>query len=408
MAGFLKIGFAKLALALGAVLIFAMACEETTKDTQSPHNSQNLNQQTNKPGGGILFTPDEYGSEQARKLGYTVIHQDTATSASDERCGIGGGRYSKNGKTLCTIFNQKNDWYSASDAHARNCPNGFVRVDQAGINRESLPGSTRQCRTVNKQKISNERAHYYCPHGSNLVGVRTGTLIGRYGPCQMKCDPDTRHLYKSECNSPKNKAQPTNSQSPNDKKSPTQPKPPTTTPTTQRPATPVNTPRDIALPDTPKAGSPDESLIPPLPALELITAPDNQGIHIVGIETWFWIYPDEWQAIESSHTQNEHTYTISGEPVSLQIVITGPHNTKIKCGNGSGRTLENEGDNLCSYSWKNAGSYSIQSEIKWAISWTCSPNCGSGVFPARTILSDKIPISVSEAQALIIPANPSD
>ncbi len=400
MAGFLRTGFAKLALILGAILIFALACEETTEDTQSSHNNQNLNQQTSQTGGGILLTPDEYGSEQARKLGYTVIHQDTSTSANDERCGIGGGRYSRNGKSMCDIFDQKNDWYSASDASSLNCPNGFVRVDQAGINRESLAGSTRQCRTVNQQKISNERAHYYCPHGPNLVGIRTGSAANTYGPCRMKCDPDTRHLYQSECNPGKSNGRPTNNQVP--------PAQITTTTTTSAPFIPVivtPNPPDTTPPDiNPETDLPDESLIPPIPALELKTAPDGQGIHIVGIETWFWIHPEKWQAVESNSAKNGKAYTVLAEPVSLQIVISGPTSAKINCGSEPGEIWEDEADQtLCSYSWKNAGSYFIQSEIKWSISWTCEPSCGSGTFPTRTILSDKTPISVSEAQALIIP-----
>ena len=385
-------------ISLTLALAFVLVACEITEDSESTHFEEKVSEQEDKDPPRILLTPDRYNSEAARNNGYTVIHEDTSTSADHERCGNGGARYSRNGQSACEIFSNPNDWYSSNRAVNTNCPNGFTRVDQAGIGRENLAGSTRQCRTTTKITTVDERAHYYCPHGPTLVGTRSGTAANRYGVCRFKCDSDTSHLFSSECGGS------------------TRTTSATTSATTSTTSTTVGIAPDIPghIPSQiPRTPFPTDPLSPTVPdfgdfnpgSLSISSAPDQTGIHIVGIETWFWIPPDKWSPVTKTMSQNGRNYEITAVPASLQILITGPAKnptTKtIDCGNMPGSAVSADKTN-CSYKWTNAGMYEITSKVRWSVSWICQPNCGAESLPSKTTRADGYLISVTEAQAIIV------
>ena len=387
------------------LLGFITGCGETT-NTQSSDNKQAVDNQKMDSAGRKILTPDDYNKEQARNHGYTVIHEDTDTSADDSRCGIGGARYgSSNKKSLCDTFTQKNDWYSKNQAESRSCPAGFTRVDQAGIGREQLAGSTRQCRSTNKVTTTNQQAHFYCPHGPNLLGYRSGADATRYGVCRMKCDIDVKHLFANECGS---SGQNLNTGTSNTRTTPTTKNIVTTTTTIF--ILPSNTtiissvettqPTDNARPT-------DDELKPVLPDLSIKSAPDNTGYHIVGIDTWFWIDRSKWIPQQKILTRNGKTYTTTATPSNLAINISGPTNYKVECGKNPGAiwgTSETD-ETLCSFKWKNAGTFIATALIEWSASWVCESQCGSGTLPTITSRSPEIRFDVTEIQALIQPSS---
>ncbi len=428
--------------ALLAVLSFLAGCETEKK----PSNENQMQTNSDQNGDGGLIQTDTLSHEDARKNGLTVIHEDTNTPKGDDRCGIGGGRYSSNGKSACDIFTHPNDWYPADKARRTNCPSGFVRVDQAGIGRSGLPGATRQCRTISK--VSNTRlyGHFYCPHGSNLIGIRTGVAAYQYGVCKMKCDPDVIHFYMADCAVGKNaEPQPTSLSTSTTTAPPitqpnitypfvppTAPTTPSTTATTIAVATTTTIPIATTTTTEPPATPPSENeLMPALPSLEIKSAPDGNGLHIVGIDTWFWIDPAEWRdrvkVVIQGEGDNAKTYTSTATPANLTMQVQlpiGNQTRNIDCGSGTGKiwtpdvsnsdvsSSNDRGGNVtsqCSYTWRHSGIHKVQALISWEVSWVCSPNCSSsnlpssGTLPAQNSLSPEQVFDVTEVQAIIVP-----
>lgn len=393
----------KISIPCALILILIAGCVDADADTQTGSSNEQISQEEEEevPENRNLLTPDDYNKEQARDNGYTVIHEDTSTSKDDSRCGIGGGRYSTGTGTLCTYYTDEDDWYSKPEAEQTNCPPGFTRVDQAGIGRADLAGSTRQCRSTQKIATTTQNAHFYCPHGPNLVGHRSGRNAQIYGVCRLKCDPDTRHLYVSECRT--NTGTDTSNSRPSSVVSTT-----TTTTITASKATedtygaflsndiPITTPQ-------PSDGLPPlDGILPEFPSTPIQSAPNDDGLHIVGIETWFWIEPSNWTTQIRISDHNDKTYTTTATPASLNIIISGPINKRIDCGTSSGEIWSSQDNpSACSYSWEKAGIYEAKTEIHWNVDWVCMPNCESGNIDNITSQSLGSPFRITEVQALL-------
>ena len=426
-----KNGRALLFLSLGAaIVLLAAACKETPYKP-SPSNNAALDSSSNSDDGRNLLTPDEYNSKEARKQGYTIIHEDTSTASDDQRCEIGGARYSRNGQSMCDIFQDSGDWYSGNQAASTNCPNGFQRVDQANIGRQSLAGSTRQCRTTNQISTVNERAHYYCPHGSNLVGTRSGASANRYGVCRLKCDPDTRHFYQSQCGgstpTPRRTTTTTSPRIPNIPRVPSIPRVPNIPNVPNIPRVPSipDTPNVPGIPDTPNVpgipntpnvptgptpGNPPANTSPQIPSLfgfGLNSAPSPRGVHIVGVSTWFWISPALWiPKIKTTQIPSvpPRTYVTTALPSRLRIQISGPDSETISCGATPGIPwVKGLSRSPCSFEWTNAGTYTARAKVEWTIRWVCVPACGAGTYKNQQTIGAPITLRISESQALIVP-----
>lgn len=157
----------------------------------------------------------------------------------------------------------------------------------------------------------------------------------------------------------------------------------------------------------PRALAEDASDRAPIPLPGIRLSPPEGREQVVGIETWLWIDPAQWQPVSSSASAGAVTATATAAPESVTWSM----------GNGDTMTCPGPGTPYepaaaaagqkptCSYTFRRSsarapeGEYRLQATVTWRVTWSASGAPGGGALGTVTRTS-AIPIRVAEIQAV--------
>jgi hypothetical protein len=131
------------------------------------------------------------------------------------------------------------------------------------------------------------------------------------------------------------------------------------------------------------------------------TAPPANMTQLVGVRTWFWIDPNQWQARSATASVPGLSATVTARPAEVRW-DTGD-GTTITC-DGPGTPYDpDRPDSLqhsdCSHVFEHDGEHDVRATIVWQVRWTASDGT-SGTLPDVT-RATQFPLQAQERQAVI-------
>lgn len=157
----------------------------------------------------------------------------------------------------------------------------------------------------------------------------------------------------------------------------------------------------------PRALAEDASDRAPIPLPGIHLSPPEGREQVVGIETWLWIDPAEWQPVSSSASAGAVTATATAVPESVtwsmgngdNVTCPGPGTAYEPGAAAAGRKP------TCSYTFRRSsaraleGQYQLRATVTWRVTWSASGAPGGGALGTVTRTS-AVPIRVAEIQAV--------
>jgi len=138
-----------------------------------------------------------------------------------------------------------------------------------------------------------------------------------------------------------------------------------------------------------------------LPAIEM--APPSGSPQLVGVATWLWIDPGAWQDKTASASAGTVTATATAAP--SKVVWDMGNGDSVTC-DGPGTPYSASDPNAttdCSYTWPQAGSYTVTATVYWSVSWTATGAAGGGNLGLQAGPAAEVPVTVTESQAINTP-----
>jgi hypothetical protein len=134
------------------------------------------------------------------------------------------------------------------------------------------------------------------------------------------------------------------------------------------------------------------------PTIEM--APPAGTAQLVGVATWLWIDPGAFQALTASASAGTVTATATASPT--KVVWDMGDGQSLTCdGPGTPYDPSNpNGTSDCSYTWSQAGSYTVTATVYWSVSWTAVGAAGGGNLGVQAGPAAQVPVTVTESQAI--------
>lgn len=165
-------------------------------------------------------------------------------------------------------------------------------------------------------------------------------------------------------------------------------------------------------PDTVDAAAVARTLLDRLdiPRPQMNTSPQAPVKALVGLETWLWVPPAQWEPLELSASLGGTTVTVTARPIQSRWDMG--EGTKA-CG-GPGRVwrkgLGQKATTPCGYTYKRTSvrepndKYEVSAVMRYAITWTCTGDCSAGAGDLGTLdsLADTAQLEVGERQSVVI------
>jgi hypothetical protein len=131
------------------------------------------------------------------------------------------------------------------------------------------------------------------------------------------------------------------------------------------------------------------------------TAPPANVSQLVGVRTWFWIDPTQWQPRSATAAVPGLSATVTAEPTLVRW-NTGD-GTTITC-NGPGTPYDsNRPDDQqhsdCSHVFQHDGQHDIRATIVWRVRWTASDGTGGALPDVER--ATQFPLQAEQRQAVI-------
>ena len=142
------------------------------------------------------------------------------------------------------------------------------------------------------------------------------------------------------------------------------------------------------------------------PSIEM--APPSGSPQLVGVATWLWIDPGAWQDKTASASAGTVTATATAAP--SKVVWDMGNGGSVTC-DGPGTPYSASDPNAatdCSYTWPQAGSYTVTATVYWSVSWTAVGAAGGGNLGLQAGPAAEIPVTVTESQAINTPTGGSN
>jgi hypothetical protein len=120
----------------------------------------------------------------------------------------------------------------------------------------------------------------------------------------------------------------------------------------------------------------------------------------VGVATWLWIDPGAWQDKTASASAGTVTATATAAP--SKVVWDMGNGDSVTC-EGPGTPYSASDPNAttdCSYTWPQAGSYTVTATVYWSVSWTAVGAAGGGNLGLQAGPAAEVPVTVTESQAI--------
>jgi hypothetical protein len=134
------------------------------------------------------------------------------------------------------------------------------------------------------------------------------------------------------------------------------------------------------------------------PSIEM--APPSGSPQLVGVATWLWIDPGAWQDKTASASAGTVTATATAAP--SKVVWDMGNGDSVTC-DGPGTPYSASDPNAttdCSYTWPQAGSYTVTATVYWSVSWTAVGAAGGGNLGVQAGPAAEAAVTVTESQAI--------
>jgi len=142
------------------------------------------------------------------------------------------------------------------------------------------------------------------------------------------------------------------------------------------------------------------------PTIEM--APPDGSAQLVGLASWLWIDPGQWRALSASASAGPVTATATASPT--KVVWAMGDGASVTC-DGPGtpyRPADPGATTDCSYTWPEPGSFSVTATIFWSVTWSAVGAAGGGSLGVQAGPPARVPVTVTESQAVNTPASGSD
>jgi hypothetical protein len=134
-------------------------------------------------------------------------------------------------------------------------------------------------------------------------------------------------------------------------------------------------------------------LVLPLPDAQLAPPPDVD--QIVGVATWLWLSPDQWQPLSRTASVPGVSATVTARPQS--ITWDAGDGTSLDCA-GPGLAFEpGRTASDCTHVYLDRGDVTTTITVHWQLDWTSSVGAGGSL--GTVDRSTTIPLHVVEVQA---------
>jgi hypothetical protein len=142
------------------------------------------------------------------------------------------------------------------------------------------------------------------------------------------------------------------------------------------------------------------------PTIEM--APPDGSPQLVGVASWLWLAPGAWQTLTASASAGPVTATATATP-SKVVWDMGDGDT-VTC-DGPGTPYSSSAADAttdCSYTWPQAGTYTVTATVYWSVTWMATGAAGGGNLGVQAGPPAQVPVTVTESQAINTPTGGSD
>ena len=141
----------------------------------------------------------------------------------------------------------------------------------------------------------------------------------------------------------------------------------------------------------------------PLASPRIEMAPPPGSPQLVGVATWMWVDPGAWQTLTASASAGTVTTTATATP--QKVVWDMGDGDTVTC-DGPGTPYSAAAPNAttnCSYTWGQAGTYTVTATLYWSVTWTATGAPGGGNLGLQAGPTAQVPVRVTESQAINTP-----
>ena len=140
------------------------------------------------------------------------------------------------------------------------------------------------------------------------------------------------------------------------------------------------------------------------------TAPQPPDMTYVGLETWLWMGPGQWDTLELTVTAGATSVTVTAAPARATWDLATGSTTCTSPGRAWVDGMSSAAQTDCSYTWLQTSdgqpedAFPISSTLTYQVDWTCSGACltSSGTLGEVDGLPGGAAIRVGERQSVVI------
>jgi hypothetical protein len=144
------------------------------------------------------------------------------------------------------------------------------------------------------------------------------------------------------------------------------------------------------------------ALTPEVPPVR--TSPPADALHLVNLETWFWVDPADWSPQGDGAQRGTVEVSVTATPVTL-VIDPGDGSAPLRCpGGGTPYNPDLPADaqtSTCTHTYTEPGDYTPTATVVYDITWTSNLVPG-GTLPDITPPGEPFDIQVAEGQAVIV------
>ena len=141
------------------------------------------------------------------------------------------------------------------------------------------------------------------------------------------------------------------------------------------------------------------------PTIEM--APPDGSPQLVGVSSWLWIDPGAWRTLTASASAGPVTTTATATPT--KVVWDMGDGDSVTC-DGPGTPYSSGDPNAttdCSYTWPQAGTFTVSATVYWNVMWTATGAPGGGNLGLQAGPPAQVQVKVTESQAINTPTGGS-
>lgn len=131
------------------------------------------------------------------------------------------------------------------------------------------------------------------------------------------------------------------------------------------------------------------------------TAPPPTANQLVGVRTWLWVDPGDWQPMSATASIPGLSATVTAQPT--QTVWEMGDGTTVTC-NGPGTPYDpqrpdGEQSTDCGHVYQHDGAKTVTATIVWTVTWSATNGAGGNLGTVQR--STQFPLTVEQRQAVI-------